>query len=221
MAFHHSTRTADRSSRWTSITLPLILGAGFLGAGAFLSAGLRTSADGFDGYAVTTPHGDVRQGAGAPLSEADGLVPEGTTVFDGGFPAVENLAPDLYNALRMATSDAADSGVGIMVTSGWRSRQYQEHLLQDAVLEYGSAPEAARWVATADTSSHVSGDAVDVGPAHAAAWLSEYGAGYGLCRIYANEPWHFELRPDARYYGCPAQYGDPREDPRLQQYGSY
>ena len=32
--------------------------------------------------------------------------------------------------------------------------------------------EAARWVATPNTSAHVSGDAVDIGPSGAAAWLS-------------------------------------------------
>ena len=31
----------------------------------------------------------------------------------------------------------------------------------------------------------------------ATAWLSEHGAAYGLCQIYGNEPWHYELRPDA------------------------
>ena len=31
-------------------------------------------------------------------------------------------------------------------------------------LKYGSEAEAARWVATPDTSAHVSGDAVDIGP---------------------------------------------------------
>ena len=52
-------------------------------------------------------------------------------------------------------------------------------------------------MATPDTSAHVSGDAVDIGPSDAAAWLSEHGAAYGLCRIYGNEPWHYELRPEA------------------------
>ena len=77
--------------------------------------------------------------------------------------------------------------------------------------------EAARWVATPETSAHVSGDAVDIGPLDATAWLSEHGAGYGLCQIYGNEPWHYELRPDAVDDGCPAMYADPTQDPRMQQ----
>ena len=36
------------------------------------------------------------------------------------------------------------------------------------------------------------GDGVDVGPADGAAWLGEHGARWGLCQVYANEPWHFE-----------------------------
>ena len=49
------------------------------------------------------------------------------------------------------------------------------------------------------------------GPTPAAQWLSAYGARYGLCQIYDNEPWHYELRPDARFYGCPARYADPSQ----------
>ena len=51
----------------------------------------------------------------------------------------------------------------------------------------------------------------------AAEWLTEHGSAYGLCQIYANEPWHFELRPDAVLDGCPRTYADPTHDPRMQQ----
>ena len=82
---------------------------------------------------------------------------------------------------------------------------------------YGSKKEAARWVATADTSAHVSGDAVDIGPSDAAAWLSDHGARYGLCQTYRNEPWHYELRPAAVDGGCPPMYADSAHDPDLQR----
>ena len=72
-------------------------------------------------------------------------------------------------------------------------------------------------VATPDTSAHVSRDAVDIGPSGAAAWLSEHGAEYGLCQIYGNEPWHYELRPEAIARGCPPTYSDPTHDPRMRQ----
>jgi zinc D-Ala-D-Ala carboxypeptidase len=151
------------------------------------------------------------------LGEADGAVPDGTTVFDDGVPGVTKLDPDLLGALRQAATDAADDGVEFFVDSGWRSPEYQDQLLREAISEYGSEAEAARWVATADTSPHVSGDAVDIGPSDATAWLSEHGAEYGLCQIYSNERWHYELSPEAIDRGCPPMYADPTHDPRMKQ----
>jgi D-alanyl-D-alanine carboxypeptidase len=80
--------------------------------------------------------------------EADGAVPDGTTVFDDAIPAVANLDPSLLGALRRAATAAAADGV---------------------------------------------------------------------CQIYANEPWHCELRLEAIDHGCPPMYGDPTHDPRMQQ----
>jgi D-alanyl-D-alanine carboxypeptidase len=150
------------------------------------------------------------------LGEADGAVPDGATVFDDEIPGVANLDPALLGALRQAATDAADDGVEFYVNSGWRSPEYEEQLLHEAVSKYGSEKEAAQWVATPNTSAHVSGDAVDIGPFDATAWLSEHGAEYGLCRIYGNEPWHYELRPEAIDHGCPPMYADPTQDPRMQ-----
>ena len=151
-----------------------------------------------------------------PLGEADGALPRGTSVFDDAIPGVANLDPALLAALRRAALAAAGAGIRFVVDSGWRSPEYQEHLLREAVSKYGSIDEAARWVATPTTSAHVSGDAVDIGPA-GAAWLSEHGAGYGLCQIYGNEPWHYELRLEATAHGCPPMYADPTDDPRMRQ----
>ncbi len=156
-----------------------------------------------------TPSGE-HDGA---LGEAGGAVPDGTTVFDDDVPGVARLDPALLRALRRAATD----GVGLVVNSGWRSPAYEDQLRREAVAKYGSEAEAARWVATGTTSPHVSGDAVDVGPVSAASWLSEHGAAYGLCQIYGNEPWHYELRPDAVTDGCPPMYPDPTQDPRMHQ----
>ena len=172
----------------------------------------------------------VSTGAPTVLDEADGVVPDGVvdeaggfipdrvavSVFDEEMPAVGRLDPGLLDALRRTATDAAADGVGLQVNSGWRSPEYQQQLFQDAVVEHGSRDEAARWVSTAETSAHVSGEAVDIGPSGAAAWLSEHGAVHGLCQIYRNEPWHFELRPDAVDDGCPSPYADPTQDPRMQ-----
>ena len=150
------------------------------------------------------------------VDAADGVLPDGVTVFDDRYPGVADLDPDLLRALREAATEAADDGVTFYVNSGWRSRGYQNELLSVAVSTYGSESAAARWVATADTSPHVSGEAVDIGKDEATAWLSRHGAKLGLCQIYGNEPWHYELRPAAREGRCPPMYADPTHDPRMQ-----
>jgi zinc D-Ala-D-Ala carboxypeptidase len=151
----------------------------------------------------------------ASSSASHGAILGGLTVFDKERPAVANLDPELLGALRRAAIDAARDGVQISINSGWRSPEYQARLLRQAVSKHGSAKNAARWVATADASSHVSGQAVDIGPARARAWLSKHGARYRLCQIYKNEPWHYELRAKAIAGVCPPMYADPRHDPRM------
>jgi zinc D-Ala-D-Ala carboxypeptidase len=173
--------------------------------------GRRGEADG------AVPAGTTVNEHRGPLGEADGAVPAGTTVFDDEIPGVANLDPALLAAVRQAATDAADDGVELVIDSGWRSPKYQQQLLQQAVSKYGSKEQAARWVATPNTSAHVSGDAVDIEPSDATAWLSQHGAEYGLCQIYSNEPWHYELRPEASDHGCPPMYADPTHDPRIQQ----
>ena len=166
---------------------------------------------------LRSEHRGLRSEHRGALGEADGAVPDGATVFGDEIPGVANLDPTLLGALRRAATVAADGGVEFVVDSGWRSPEYQDQLLREAVSEYGSEEEAARWVATAETSAHVWGDAVDIGPFDATAWLSEHGAEYGLCQIYGNEPWHYELRLEAVGHGCPPMYADPTHDPRMQQ----
>lgn len=174
--------------------------------------------------AATAPVGAPRSVLPEPRSEhrrapgeADGAVPDGTTVFDDGVPGVANLDPAFLGALRQAAAHAAYDGVEFIVDSGWRSAEYQTRLLEEAILKYGSREEAARWVASPTTSAHVSGEAADIGRSDAVAWLSEYGARYGLCQIYGNEPWHYELRPEAVDLGCPPMHADAAHDPRTQQ----
>jgi zinc D-Ala-D-Ala carboxypeptidase len=150
------------------------------------------------------------------VTEEDGALPDGATVFDNEYPGIARLNAGLLRALRNAAKAAAADRIALDVNSGWRSPEYQDQLLRAAISEYGSLEEAARWVATPDTSPHVSGDAVDIGAVDATTWLSEHGAEYGLCQIYRNEPWHFELRSLAIERGCPRMYADPTQDPRMQ-----
>ena len=133
-------------------------------------------------------------------------------------PSVTNLDPALRDALRRAATDAADDGVELVVESGWRSPEHQQQLLRrrrrEVRLGRRSRPLGGD---RPTTSAHVSGDAVDIGPSAATAWLSEHGVAYGLCQIYGNEPWHYELRVEAVERGCPPAYADPTHDPRMQQ----
>jgi D-alanyl-D-alanine carboxypeptidase len=173
-------------------------------AGLFAGFAAIAATLGYQSLASSTPAPRID----APRSEHGGL--------RRAIPGAANLDPDLRGALRQAATDAAEDGVEFFVDSGRRSPDYQQQLLDEAVSKYGSVEEAARWVATPDTSAHVSGDAVDIGPSDAAAWLSDHGAEYGLCQIYGNEPWHYELRPEAIDHGCPPMYPDPTHDPRMQ-----
>jgi D-alanyl-D-alanine carboxypeptidase len=199
--------------RWTRVAGLLIVIAAI---GAALGGQMPESSSSTATSPVDVPRSEPREHRGAP-GQADSAVPDGTTVFDDQIAGVGNLDADLLAALRQAATDAAYDGVELLVDSGWRSPEYQEQLLQEAVSKYGSEEEAARWVATPETSAHVSGDAVDIGPLAATAWLSEHGAAYWLCQIYGNEPWHYELRPEAVDHGCPPMYADPTHDPRMQQ----
>jgi hypothetical protein len=166
---------------------------------------------------TSTTTGSVGAERAGSLGVAGGSVPDGTTVFDDQVPGVANLDPALLDAVRRAATDARMRGITFHVNSGWRSPAYQEHLLRDAVTKYGSEAEAARWVATPETSPHVAGRAIDLGRSDATGWLSRHGARYGLCQIYDNEPWHYELRPEAITGGCPPRYADPTHDPRMQR----
>jgi zinc D-Ala-D-Ala carboxypeptidase len=217
MTYSEPARTTSRRIRRIHVAGLLVVIAAIAAA---LGYQLPASSSSTPASPIDVPrseHRGLRSEHGGALGEADGAVPDGTTVFDEEIPGVANLDPALLGALRQAATDAADDGVEFFVDSGWRAPEYQNQLLRQAISEYGSEEEAARWVATAETSPHVSGDAVDIGPSDATAWLSGHGAEYGLCQIYSNEPWHYELRPEAIDHGCPPMYADPTHDPRMQQ----
>lgn len=135
---------------------------------------------------------------------AGGGLPNGGDLspFDMSAPAVSRLDPALLDAVQRAATGAAADGITLGITSGWRSPEFQQRLFDDAVAQYGSSDIAAQFVASPQVSKHVIGKAVDVGPAGADDWLIRNGTSFGLCQIYANEIWHFELASD---YGgaCP------------------
>ncbi|MGH2550274.1 MAG: M15 family metallopeptidase [Thermomicrobiales bacterium] len=145
----------------------------------------------------------------AALGARDGVIPDGETLspFDVDQAAIANLEPELREAIQDAAVDAKSDGIEVVITSGWRSKAYQQQLLDEAVVTYGSLVEARKWVNTPEKSTHVSGEAVDVGFTDADYWLIQYGYEYGLCQTYANEIWHFELTVEPGT-SCPAPITD-------------
>ena len=162
-----------RTVRRRRVILPILLATPVVAGILYLtapdhSATTTTSSDG----GMPRDPGLMTARPGGATTEAGGALPYGVTVFDDGFGGVANLDPALLQALRAAATAANDAGVEFHITSGWRSPEYQDQLLRDAVAQYGSEQEAARWVAKPETSPHVSGDAADIGPSDATAWLS-------------------------------------------------
>jgi zinc D-Ala-D-Ala carboxypeptidase len=215
MSYSEPARTAGGRTRETILAATLVVVTvaliGVLGYPSLAASSLSATSP----EPITLrPHDNLRRDHQGAPDEADVVVPDGTTVFDDDIPAVANLDPKLLRALRRAATNAAGDGVGFYIISGWRSQKHQEQLFHEAVSKYGSKEEAARWVATPGTSAHETGNAVDLAHSDATAWLSKHGAEYGLCQIYRNELWHYELRPDAIDHGCPPPYADPSQDPR-------
>lgn len=146
--------------------------------------------------------GAVVLGPGAPVPASPAQVRlvdntvQALSPFDVANPAVGLLDAALLGAVQRASTAAAADGVAMTITSGWRSAQFQQQLLDDAVATYGSLAAARQYVQTPEGSRHVLGQAVDIGGPAADQWLMANGARYGLCRTYANEPWHFELTAD-------------------------
>lgn len=150
------------------------------------------------------PPADTLSIGPAAVDTTGGWLPDATmlTPFDTANPILSQLDPALLTAVQNAARAAEAAGVGLMVTSGWRSKGFQQRLFDDAVLNYGSVEKAAELVATPETSKHVMGQAIDIGPVAADQWLIANGRQFGLCQIYANEIWHFELAVDAQG-NCP------------------
>src|SRR5215217_9766722 len=133
MTYGHPARTRTRRIRVRRIRV-----AGLLVVIAAIAASLGSHLLPSSSSTAASPIDAFRSEHRGGLGEADGAVPDGTTVFDDDVPGVTNLDSDLLGALRQAATDAAGAGVEFHVDSGWRSPAYQEHLRQEAVSKYGS-----------------------------------------------------------------------------------
>lgn len=100
------------------------------------------------------------------------------------------------NRIKIAQLMGQKEGHTLIITSGWRSVEYQKMLFTNAIARHGSVAEASKWVLPPEYSMHPWGLAVDInyktGKQAGAQWLETNGYKFGLCRRYKNEWWHFE-----------------------------
>ena len=109
--------------------------------------------------------------------------------------SVVALHPLLQARFDVAQAVALREGISLYITSGYRDEARQAALFANAIKKYGSETEAAKWVLPPQFSHHPHGLAIDVnypGDPVGAKWLEVNGSRFGLCRVYANEWWHFE-----------------------------
>jgi len=145
--------------------------------------------------------------AAVPGPPAPPLATAGREAAGAVVAGSEGVDPELAARFAAAQEAAAADGVVLTITSGKRSTQEQQELVDEAVTRYGSVQEAHRWVLPPGSSAHVQGLALDVGPTAGALWLGRHGLEFGLCRTYANEVWHFEMLPDGQTE-CPQMHED-------------
>ena len=125
------------------------------------------------------------------ISLGSTVITESTT---GGVATTE-VHPLLLARFEAAKIAAGLEGVHLYITSGFRSFERQQELFTAEIAKRGSETEAAKWVLPPQYSHHPRGLALDInypGDPAGAKWLELHGARFGLCRVYANEWWHFE-----------------------------
>ncbi|MFE7743783.1 M15 family metallopeptidase [Nocardia sp. NPDC057455] len=135
----------------------------------------------------------IATGAPAGQARADAAVVIEQRESVGSAAGTEGLDPPLALSYTLAEREAHAQGVPLSITSGYRTPAEQQALWEDGVATYG-ADDARRWVLPPEESTHVSGQAIDVGPQQGARWLEVNGYRWGLCRMFENEYWHFELQ---------------------------
>ena len=121
------------------------------------------------------------QSAGADVAKAGSG--NGSTVQRQGKPIGAHIAKQFDDMVAAAKED----GINITITSGARSRAEQEKLY--AAYKNGTGNLAAK----PGTSNHESGDALDLGPPSAFAWLKQNAGQFGFKNKIASEPWHWSL----------------------------
>ena len=110
----------------------------------------------------------------------------------------DGFAGKLANLIQSAPPEI-QAGLGIY--SGARSNERQAELWQAALVKYGSAEAARKWVAPPGKSNHNHGNAADLSfngkslkhaPQEVVSWVHNNAGRFGLKFPLANENWHIE-----------------------------
>ena len=101
----------------------------------------------------------------------------------------EQMRPDVAAAFDRMEAAARADGVGLIITSGFRSNAEQ------AVL-FARNPDP-KWVARPGTSLHRLGTELDIGPPSAYGWLAANAKRFHFVQRYSWEPWHYGFKFNA------------------------
>lgn len=117
--------------------------------------------------------------SGAPPAIASGGGYSGALVYRQG----EGMRPDVASAFDRMAAAAADSGLALIVNSGFRSDAEQAAL-------FAAHPDP-KWVAPPGHSLHRCATELDLGPETAYGWLTANARRFGFVQRYSWEAWHY------------------------------
>jgi hypothetical protein len=140
------------------------------------------------------------------ILSSDGTAPSPTTAtaqpsaFDlhpylAAGKSLEGVNASLQDRLSHAIQNMPeDLRKGFAINSSYRSPEQQQRLWDAALVKYGSADAARKWVAPPGHSQHGEGNALDLGYGSDAQrdWIRQHAGEYGLKFPLGNEPWHIE-----------------------------
>ncbi|MGH2953092.1 MAG: transglycosylase SLT domain-containing protein [Solirubrobacterales bacterium] len=113
----------------------------------------------------------------APMATGGGY--SGPLAYREGKP----MRPDVAAAFDRLYAAARADGVGLVITSAFRSDAEQAAL-------FAQNPDP-QWVAPPGRSLHRCATELDLGPASAYAWLARNAPRFGFLKRYSWEPWHW------------------------------
>lgn len=126
---------------------------------------------------------------------------------------MQKLTPEAAAKWQQMAQSAAGNGVRLLIVSGFRSFEYQAHLIRNKIAAGQAIEEILKVNAAPGYSQHHTGTAVDIATpgsrplteefemSEAFAWLGKYAAEFGFSMTYPRdnrygfiyEPWHWAI----------------------------